>query len=466
MALYSKDEIREMIDDPLWAAREMQPGAQKYRFTPNEMRPEDAFQIVRDELMLDGNARQNLATFVQTYNDPWEHKLMNLSISKNLIDKDEYPQSAELERRCVAMLSDLWNSPAADDTIGTSAIGSSEACMLGGMAMLWRWKLKRQAQQKPTDKPNLVTGPVQVCWEKFARYWGIELRQVPMAPGRVTMSPETMLERIDENTIGVVPTFGVTFTGQYEFPQPLCEALDRLQQEKGLDIDLHVDAASGGFLAPFVTPDLVWDFRLPRVKSISASGHKFGLAPVGAGWVVWRDKSQLPKDLIFYVNYLGGEMPTFQINFSRPAGQIICQYYEFLRLGREGYRRVQSACYAVAEYLAAAIEPLGPFEVIYRADPRQGIPALTFAIKNGAQPGYTLFDLAERLRTRGWLVPAYTLEGGLSDVAVMRIICRRGLDRDLAELLVADYRREIDHLNRNPTQAHVDAKSGTAFHHA
>lgn len=466
MALYAKNDIREMIDDPLWAAREMQSSAQKYKFTQNEMRPEDAFQLVRDELMLDGNARQNMATFVQTYNDHFEHKLMNLSISKNLIDKDEYPQSAEIERRCVAMLSDLWNSPDADNTIGTSAIGSSEACMLGGMAMLWRWKIRRKAQNKPTDKPNLVTGPVQVCWEKFARYWDIELRQVPMAPGRVTMSPETMLERIDENTIGVVPTFGVTFTGQYEFPQPLHEALDRLQQEKGLDIDMHVDAASGGFLAPFVTPDMVWDFRLPRIKSISASGHKFGLAPVGAGWVVWRDKSQLPDDLIFYVNYLGGEMPTFQINFSRPAGQIICQYYEFLRLGREGYRRVQNSCYAVAQYLADSIEKLGPFELIYRADPSQGIPALTFSIRKGEAPGYTLFDLAERMRTRGWLIPAYTLEGGLSDVVVMRIICRRGTDRDLAELMVADYKREIDYLSRNPVKTHVDAHKGTAFHHS
>lgn len=464
MAIHSRDDIRQTFDTPLWAARDLQYSAQKYQFTREGMPPEVAFQLVRDELMLDGNARQNMATFVQTYSDPFARELMDLSIAKNLIDKDEYPQSAEIERRCVAMLSDLWNAPPANNSIGTSAIGSSEACMLGGMAMLWRWRARQKARNQPIHAPNLVTGPVQVCWEKFARYWDVELRQVPMEKGRVTMDPEQMLARVDERTIGVVPTLGVTFTGQYELPAPLHEALDRLQREKGLDIDMHIDAASGGFLAPFVAPELVWDFRLPRVKSISASGHKFGLAPVGAGWIVWRDRSQLPEDLIFYVNYLGGEMPTFQINFSRPAGQIICQYYEFLRLGREGYRRVHYASYAVAQFLADAIERLGPFEIIYRADPEKGLPALTFAIRQGAQIPYTLYDLAERMRTRGWLVPAYSLENDLSDVVVMRIICRRGTDRDLAELLIADLAREIEFLNQS--KSGYVAQNRSAFNHS
>ena len=235
---------------------------------------------------------------------------MALSINKNMIDRDEYPQTAEIERRCVHMMADLWNAPEAANTVGTSAIGSSEACMLAGMAAKWRWRAKRRAEGKPTDNPNMVCGPVQVVWHKFARYWDIEMREVPMAPGRYMMDPASMLERVDENTIMVVPTLGVTYTGSYEPVEEMAKALDQLQAENGLDIDIHVDGASGGFLAPFCAPGVVFDFRLPRVKSISASGHKFGLAPLGVGWVIFRDSGELPEDLIFHVNYLGGDMPS------------------------------------------------------------------------------------------------------------------------------------------------------------
>ena len=231
--------------------------------------------------MLDGNARQNLATFCQTWEEPEVLALMRLSINKNLIDRDEYPQTAEIERRCVHMMADLWNAPEAANTVGTSAIGSSEACMLAGMAAKWRWRAKRRAEGKPTDNPNFVCGPVQVVWHKFARYWDVEIREVPMAPGRYMMDPASMLERVDENTIMVVPTLGVTYTGSYEPVEEMAKALDKLQADTGLDVDIHVDGASGGFLAPFCAPGVVFDFRLPRVKSISASGHKFGLAPLG-----------------------------------------------------------------------------------------------------------------------------------------------------------------------------------------
>ena len=260
----------------------------------------------------------------------------------------------------------------------------------------------------------MVCGPVQVVWHKFAKYWDIEMREVPMSPGHYAMDADDMLERVDENTIMVVPTLGVTYTGAYEPVKPLADALDKLQADTGLDVDIHVDAASGGFLAPFCAPDLVWDFRLPRVKSISTSGHKFGLAPLGVGWVVWRDVAELPDDLIFHVNYLGGDMPVFQINFSRPAGQIVAQYYDFLRLGREGYRRVHDASYETGQYLAAEIVKLGPFELLCDSNPETGIPTVTWRIREGVDPGYTLFDLADRLRIRGWQVPAYTLTG--SDV--------------------------------------------------
>ena len=317
MPLHDRDTVRDQLEDCLFADRDMTKPVAKYRFPPDGTLPRDAFQLVADEVMLDGNARQNLATFCQTWEEPEVHGLMSLSINKNMIDRDEYPQSAEIERRCVHMMADLWNAPEAANTVGTSAIGSSEACMLAGMAAKWRWRARRRAEGKPADRPNMVCGPVQVVWHKFARYWDIEMREVPMSPGHYMMDAASMLERVDENTIMVVPTLGVTYTGAYEPVEEMAKALDTLQADTGLDIDIHVDGASGGFLAPFCAPEVVFDFRLPRVKSISASGHKFGLAPLGVGWVVFRDSSDLPDDLIFHVNYLGGDMPVFQINFSR-----------------------------------------------------------------------------------------------------------------------------------------------------
>jgi glutamate decarboxylase len=415
--------------------------------------------------MLDGNARQNLATFCQTWEEPQVHRLMDLAIDKNLIDKDEYPQTTEIEERCVHMLADLWNAPEAADTVGTSAIGSSEACMLGGLAAKWRWRAKRAAAGKPTDKPNIVCGPVQVVWHKFARYWDVEMREVPMKAGSYCMTPADMLERVDENTIVVVATFGVTYTGAYEPVQGLADALDRHQAETGLDVDLHIDGASGAFLAPFCAPEVLFDFRIPRVKSISASGHKFGLAPLGAGWVVWRDAAELPEDLIFHVNYLGGNMPVFQINFSRPAGQIIAQYYDFLRLGRDGYRRVHAASYNAGRYLAREITKLGPFELLCDSNATAGIPAVTWRIQAGVDPGYTLYDLADRLRVRGWQVPAYSLIGGASDVVVQRILVRQGVSRDLATLLIGDMRQALEHIKKHPMQVHMSAREATRFNH-
>jgi glutamate decarboxylase len=450
MPLPRRQDLGSHINDSIFGARELANALPKYRFPPHENRPADVYQVVSDELYLDGNARQNLATFCQTWEEPEVHELMNLAIDKNMIDKTEYPQTAEIEIRCTHMLADLWNAPAAATTVGTSTIGSSEACMLGGMAAKWRWKARRKAQGKPTDKPNLVCGPVQVCWAKFCRYWEIEKREIPMRPGMFHMDARRMLEAVDENTIAVVPTFGVTYTGQYEFVEPIAAALDDLQKRTGIDVDIHVDAASGGFLAPFVAPDIIWDFRLPRVKSISTSGHKYGLAPIGCGWVLWRETQDLPEDLIFSVPYLGGSVGTFAINFSRPAGQVIAQYYNFLRLGRDGYRRIQQACYDTTQWLAAEIGKLGPFEFINDGNPQTGIPAVCFRVKQGGKLSYTLFDLSDRLLQRGWQVPAFALTGDAKDVSVMRVMVRQGVSRDMAALLVEDIKRAIRHFEKHP----------------
>lgn len=446
------NKLQEELLDSRFGSQASRHIAESTHFPLKEMRDDIAFQIISDELFLDGNARQNLATFCQTWDDDYVHKLMDLSINKNWIDKEEYPQSAAIDLRCVNMLADLWHAPKSinGQATGTNTIGSSEACMLGGMAMKWRWRKKQLAAGKPIDKPNLVCGPVQVCWHKFARYWEVEIREIPMEPGNYFMDAKRMVAACDENTIGVVPTFGVTYTGNYEFPEPLHEALDKLHKEKGLDIDIHVDAASGGFLAPFVASEIKWDFRLPRVKSISASGHKYGLAPLGCGWVIWRDQAALPDELVFKVDYLGGQIGTFAINFSRPAGQVISQYYEFIRLGREGYTKVQQAAYQVAHFLSQTIAPLGPYEFICTGDPKEGLPAVCFKIKEGAKTGYTLYDLSERLRLRGWQVPAFTLTGHASDIVVMRIMCRRGFEMDFAALLVDDFKCSLQYLHEHP----------------
>ena len=465
MPLHDREAVRSRLEDSVFAGRSLTRSVPKYRFPREETLPRDAFQLVADELMLDGNARQNLATFCQTWEEPEVIELMTLSMNKNLIDADEYPQTAEIERRCVHMLADLWHAPEAANTAGASAIGSSEACMLAGMAAKWRWRAKRQAEGKPADKPNMVCGPVQVVWHKFARYWDIEMREVPMSHGTYAMDPASMLERVDENTIMVVPTLGVTYTGAYEPVEAMAKALDQLQADTGLDIDIHVDGASGAFLAPFCAPELVFDFRLPRVKSISASGHKFGLAPLGVGWVIWRDRGELPEDLIFHVNYLGGDMPVFQINFSRPAGQVVAQYYNFLRLGFEGYRGIHNASYEVGQFLASEIDKMGPFELLCDSKPADGIPTVTWRIRDGVDPGYTLFDLADRLRARGWQVPAYTLTGTASDIPVQRILVRLGVSRDLATLLLDDFRDAVTHFSRHPVTVPMSKEESGGFSH-
>jgi len=461
--LHEKDDVRSQLDEDLFASADAALSLPKYKMPEDTHDPRAIFRLVADELLLDGNSRQNLATFCQTWLEPEVLEIMALCIDKNMVDKDEYPQTAALEGRCVHMLADLWNAPDAKNTAGTSTTGSSEAAMLGGMALLWNWRAKRTAEGKPIDKPNLVTGPVQVCWHKFTRYWNVEHREIPMDGDRYIMNAEEVLKRCDENTIGVVPTLGVTFTGQYEPVKAVSDALDALQKTQGLDIPIHVDGASGGFLAPFIDPELVWDFRLPRVKSINASGHKFGLAPLGVGWVVWHDKSDLPEDLIFYVNYLGGNMPDFALNFSRPGGQIVAQYYNFLRLGKEGYRGIHQACRDTAIYLADEIGKMGPFDIIY--DGSDGIPALSWKLKDGVDHGFTLFDLADRLRTRGWLVPAYTMPANREDLAIQRILVRHGFGRDMADLLLDDYRNAVAHLNKHPASVSLTEEEAGGFKH-
>ena len=426
------------------------------RIPEHGMLPDTALQVVRDELILDGNARLNLATFVTTWMEPQAERLMAECFSKNMIDKDEYPETAELERRCVSILAHLWHAPSVvphaghpdPGSTGCSTTGSSEACMLGGMALLWRWRARRAAAGAPVSQPNLVMGAnVQVCWDKFCRYWQVEPRQVPMEPGRLHLTPAEAAARCDENTIGVVAILGSTMDGSYEPVAEISDALDDLQARSGVDVPIHVDAASGGFVAPFLQPDLMWDFRVRRVASINSSGHKYGLVYPGVGWVIWRDAGALPEDLVFKVNYLGGQMPTFALNFSRSGSNVVAQYYNFLRLGFEGYRRVQQACQDVAVYLAGQIGGMGPFELLSDGT---DLPVLAFRLRDAQAAGYTVFDVSERLRQRGWLVPAYTFPENMQDTAVLRIVVRNGFSADLADALVTDLRTQVEVLAAAP----------------
>ncbi|WP_329200447.1 MULTISPECIES: glutamate decarboxylase [unclassified Streptomyces] len=434
----------------------------KHRMPEDHSPTEVVYELLRNELLLDGNAAQNLATFCTTWSDDGVHRLMNQCLDKNMIDKDEYPQTAEIEARCVSILADLWNAPTGGAATGCSTTGSSEAAMLGGLALKWRWRTRRQAEGLPADRPNLVCGPVQVCWEKFARYFDVELRQVPLEPGATGLRPHQVAAYVDENTIGVVAILGVTYTCVYEPVAEIAAALDRIQAEHGWDVPIHVDAASGGFVAPFLHPDVVWDFTLPRVASVNASGHKYGLAPLGVGWIVWRTADLLPDELVFDVDYLGGDMPTFALNFSRPGGEVIAQYYLFLRLGRGGYRRVHQACADTAQYLAREIDALGPFTLLY--DGQGALPAVSYELTDPEGAGFSLYDLSERLRARGWQVPSYPLPADRGDTVIQRVLIRHGVTRDQIALLVADIGRSVEKL-RATSQAIPAGPPRSGFHH-
>jgi glutamate decarboxylase len=449
--------------------RAHRPGVRHELETPHHHLPEKgvgldtAYELISSQLLLDGQARLNLATFVTTWMPSTAAKLMAETANKNMIDKDEYPATAEIEARCVDILADLWSSPESDQATGCSTTGSSEAAMLCGLAMKWRWRQRRSDADKPADRPNLVTGAnVQVCWEKFCRYWDVEPRLVPMEGDRFHLNAEQAVAHCDENTIGVVSVLGSTFDGSYEPVSEIAAALDQLEHDQGLDVPLHVDGASGGFIAPFLQPELEWDFRIPRVQSINASGHKYGLVYPGVGWAIWRDQAALPKDLIFDVNYLGGHMPTFALNFSRPGSEVIAQYLMFTSLGREGYRRVMQTAQDVAVHLSTEIAKIGPYRLISEG---HDLPVFAFALADEVR-NYSVFDVSDRLRQRGWLVPAYTFPENRQDLSVLRIVVRAGMNYDMAEALLSHLREQTEYLESldSPLPGEVPEKRQSFAH--
>ncbi|XP_021727949.1 glutamate decarboxylase 4-like [Chenopodium quinoa] len=433
-----------------FASRHLQAPLPRFNMPENSIPKEAAYQIINDELMLDGNPRLNLASFVTTWMEPECDKLMMDAINKNYVDMDEYPVTTELQNRCVNMIARLFNAPLEDSeaAVGVGTVGSSEAIMLAGLAFKRRWQNKRKAQGLPYDKPNIVTGAnVQVCWEKFARYFEVELKEVKLSEGYYVMDPVKAVEMVDENTICVAAILGSTLNGEFEDVKLLNDLLLEKNKKTGWDTPIHVDAASGGFIAPFLYPELEWDFRLPLVKSINVSGHKYGLVYAGIGWAIWRSKEDLPEELIFHINYLGADQPTFTLNFSKGSSQVIAQYYQLIRLGFEGYQNVMKNCQENAMVLKAGLEKTGRFTI---ASKDNGVPLVAFSLKDNTL--HNEFEVSEMLRRFGWIVPAYTMPADAQHVTVLRVVVREDFSRTLAERLVLDITKVLNQLDHLPSK--------------
>ncbi len=432
----------EDLVSPTYAGRSFSHDIPKYRLPANGINADGAYQLVHDELNLDGNPTLNLASFVTSWMEPQADRLAVETLAKNMIDQDEYPQTEVIHQRVVSMIGRLFHAPAHQQPVGTATIGSSEAIMLAMLAHKRSWQRRREADGQPTDRPNMVIGAdVHTCWEKFANYFEVEARLVPLEEGRYTIGAEEVEPLLDERTIAVAGLLGTTFTGQMDDLRAIDALLARVESEHGWRIPLHIDAASGGFIIPFSQPELEWDFRLPSVRSINVSNHKFGLVYPGMGTVIFRDASDLPDELIFHINYLGGDMPNYSLNFSRPSTSVILQYYAFLRLGRSGFQEIVASVLANAQALAAKLGSIDGLELITDAS-RFPIVALTTAKGHGAptDPPIDLTALSQLLRQRGWIVPAYTLPANAQHITVLRMVVKENFSRDMVDMLAHDLR--------------------------
>ena len=468
MLFGKKDQEESKYLDPIFGNPNEDADLPKYKLARKSMQADVAYRMVKDELEDEGNARQNLATFCQTYMEPEATKLMAETLEKNAIDKSEYPRTTEIENRCVNILADLWHAPKDGNYLGTSTVGSSEACMLGGLAMKFAWR--KRAEKLGLDlnahKPNLViSSSYQVCWEKFCTYWDIELREVPLDENDLSLNMDTVMDYVDEYTIGIVGIMGITYTGRYDNIKKLNDLVEEYNKHTDYKVYIHVDAASGGFYTPFVEPEIEWDFKLKNVVSINSSGHKYGLVYPGIGWVLWRDAKFVPQDLIFNVSYLGGEMPTMAINFSRSASQIIGQYYNFVRYGFDGYREIHQRTHEVAKYIIKEIKKTGRFKVVNGA---QHLPILCYALKDDHAQEWNLYDLSDRLRMRGWQVPTYPMPDNLNNLIVQRIVCRADLGMNVAIEFIEDFKaclEELDHAHVLTHHSDEQKKTTYGFTH-
>src|SRR3954466_15974059 len=423
----------------------------------------DAMRLLGEDLVLDGIPWRNLATFVTTWMEPEAQRIIAENLHRNYIDHAEYPQTAVIEQRCIRMLANLFHAPG--ETTGTRTQGSSEAIMLGALSLKWKWRERREAVGKATDRPNLVFGgDVHVVWEKFCRYFDVEPRIIPLQPDKYTVGPEDVEPHVDENTIGVAAVLGTTFTGHSDDIVGINDLLVRLKHDRGIDVPLHVDAASGGFVWPFLYPHSEWDFRLEQVRSINVSGHKFGLVYPGIGWLVFRERSDLAKDLVFYENYLGKTDATFTLNFSTGSAMVLAQYYNFVRFGHEGYRYIMETMQANAHALAKRITNIGEFQLVGDAGAEQ-LPLVAFQL--AGEHNFDEFDVASQLAAeRGWMVPAYTLPPNADHIKMMRALVKLTLGHTLATTLAGDIAEACETLAKKGGLHERDrkrAKTGTGY---
>src|SRR3954464_6223238 len=409
-------------------------GAPDHAIPENPMQAIGAMRLVEQELAVEGLPERNLATFVTTWMEPEARGLIDQNLHRNFIDHAEYPQTFEIQQRCIRMLAELFHAPG--ETTGTSTQGSSEAIMLGALSLKWKWRQRREAEGKPTDSPNLVFGgDVHVVWEKFCRYFDVEPRIVPLQPNKYTIGPEDVEPHIDENTIGVAAVVGTTFTGHADDVVGINDLLLELKEKKGVDVPMHIDGASGGFVWPFLYPDSEWDFRLEQVRSINVSGHKFGLVFPGIGWLIFREQSDLAEDLVFYENYLGKTDATFTLNFSTGSSMVLAQYYNLIRFGHEGYRYIMTNMQANARALSEKLAAMGRFELI--GPDQEQLPLVAFRL--AADNGYDEFDIAWQLSAeRGWMLPAYTLPPDAQNVTIMRALVKETMSRQHVDMLAED----------------------------
>jgi glutamate decarboxylase len=446
-----------------YGGRFLRQEAPAHEFPRMGMPARDAAQLVSEEVWLDGIPTRNLATFVTTWMEPEAIEVITDNLHRNFIDHAEYPQTAEIEQRCIRMLADLFHAPG--ETTGARTQGSSEAIMLGALSLKWKWRKRRQAAGKPVDRPNLVFGgDVHVVWEKFCRYFDVEPRIVPLAKDKYTIGPEDVEPHVDENTIGVAAVLGTTFTGHADDIGGINDLLVTLKRERELDVPLHIDGASGGFVWPFLYPHSEWDFRLEQVRSINVSGHKYGLVYPGIGWLIFRDKSDLAEDLVFYENYLGKTDATFTLNFSTGASMVLAQYYNLVRFGHDGYAYIMQTMQGNARRLASEIESIGKFRIIGREGEEQ-LPLVAFQLAE--EHAYDEFDIAAQLAAeRGWMVPAYTLPPNANHVKIMRVLVKLTLGRSLATRLGEDIAQATETLEQKGPVHHTERKrvhSGTGY---
>ena len=446
----------ENMNQPIFGSSEASENVILKKLRKDSVDSELAYRLVKDQLIDEGNARQNMATFCQTYMEPEAQQLMAETFEKNAIDKSEYPSTAAIEEACVDIIADLWHAPDIDKMIGTSTVGSSEACMLGGMAMKFKWRndAEKRGLDSQKQKPNLViSSGYQVCWEKFCVYWDIEMRTVPMDEQHMSINVDKVMDYVDDYTIGIVGILGITYTGKYDDIKALDQKVEAYNRQNNRELGIHVDGASGAMFAPFVFPELEWDFRLKNVISINTSGHKYGLVYPGVGWIVWKDRQYLPEELIFNVSYLGGHMPTMAINFSRSASQILGQYYNFYRYGFNGYKEIHLRTQKVAMKISEAIDETGLFDIYNNGE---NLPIVCYKLKDNAPVNWNLYDLADRLQMKGWQVPAYPLPEDLEKVEIQRFVCRGDFGMNMANALIRDIQQSINELNTSNVTMHAN----------